>query len=112
MRFKVIFMENTNKFKVNVLIDSSTEIILPENPDQHVFYPIPAQGRDEIAEKIETLLSEYSDEQERLIQIFNDIKVLHDEKRTLITELRRKINPEIFNICEEFRNEYPEYFLL
>lgn len=110
MRFKLFFNEQKNKLEINCLNDNKNkDIILPDDPEQHLYFPIPNTMKKDISAKLETLISD--EVSAEFIALGNEIKALTDRRREMVNELRKKINPEIMEKCEEFRAENAEHFI-
>lgn len=109
MRFKIYFNEKTKSLDVNCLEDKSLDKIIPENPDQHISYPIPIESRKEIKKYLTDILN--SELSKEFIDLENDINVLNTIKREKMHELRKVLNVEIFKKCEDFKEDFPEYFI-
>lgn len=109
MRFKIFFDEKTNKLDINCLPDTNVDIILPENPSQHVYYPIPKDLSNVVHEYLLPLLDDEAAQE--YAQITEDIKALTDRRREMINELRTLLNPKIIEKCEDFRIDHAEHFI-
>lgn len=109
MRFKIFFNESSQYLDINCLNDAHTDKILPENPSQHVYFPIPNDLRNEIKAELLQILNDESAKEYH--QITEDIKALTDKRRDMINDLRIKLNPKIIEICEKFKEENAEYFI-
>lgn len=109
MRFKIFFNELKQSLDVNCLSSYASEVFLPENPAQHVLYPIPNELALDIREYLQGMLDQsISDEFKR---IDATIKELQQQRRQLIDEARTKMNPAIIEHCEKFKAEHPELFI-
>lgn len=109
MRFKVFYDEKLAKFEVNCLKDDFNDIKLPDNPNDHVYYPIPNDMQNIIKKDLTKLLDQ--EKAKEFKQIVDDIKKLTDKQRELIYEIREELNPKIMDICENFKDEHAEYFI-
>lgn len=109
MRFKIFFNEGEQKLDINCLNDNHTDIILPENPDQHVYYPIPNDLRSEIKEYLKDILDDNATDE--INSIIGEIVELQQKRKQAIYNLREKLNPEIIQRCEIFKKENAEYFI-
>lgn len=109
MRFKLYFNEQQQALDINCLKDEHADTILPEDPAQHVYFPIPNEFRNDIHKMLVPLIDDTVSEE--YIQLQASIKELNDKKRELINELRMKINPKIMAKCEKFKEENAEHFI-
>ena len=109
MRFKLYFNEQKQELDINCLKDEHTDIILPEDPSQHVYFPIPNDMRDEIHKVLVPLIEDTVSEE--YLKIQEAIKALNERKRELINELRVQINPKIMTTCEKFKEDNAEHFI-
>jgi hypothetical protein len=109
MRFKLYFNEQQQALDINCLKDENSDVILPEDPAQHVYFPIPNELRGEMHKLLVPLIEDTVSEE--YLQIQESIKALNEKKRSLINELRIAINPKIMAKCEEFKKENAEYFI-
>lgn len=109
MRFKLYFNEQKQELDINCLKDEHSDIILPEDPSQHVYFPIPNDMRDEIHKQLTPLITDTVSEE--YLQIQEAIKALNDRKRELIDTLRVQINPKIMERCKKFKDENAEHFI-
>lgn len=109
MRFKIFFNEPKGALDVMCLKDDSNEIILPENTNQHVYYPIPAELMKEIHDDLLSLLDQsITDELNAIGAAIND---LHQKRNTMVDGVRAKLNPSIIERCENFKLTHPEHFI-
>ena len=109
MRFKIFFNEPKGALDVKCLKDDSNEIILPENTNQHVFYPIPAELMKEIYDDLLSLLDQSITDE--FNAIYASIKELQQKRNTMVDGVRAKLNPSIIERCEKFKLTHPEYFI-
>ena len=109
MRFKLYFNEQTQALDINCLKDTHSDTILPTDPEQHVYFPIPNDLLKEVHDYLVPLIEDTVSEE--YLQIQETIKALNDRKRNLINDLRVKINPKIMAKCETFKDEHAEYFI-
>ena len=109
MRFKIFFNEQSCKLDINCLNDSHTDTILPTDPAQHVYFPIPNELAKEIKEELLPLLD--GGLAEKYQAITDQIKELTDKRRDMINELRMELNPKIMETCKAFKEENAEYFI-
>jgi len=109
MRFKIIFDEATRKIVVNCLKDKNEDIILPENPEQHVYFPFPPMFFNKVNKAVQSVISE--EDNEEFIQIMNDIQALNQKRRDKLNEIRTRLNPEIMKACEQFKLDNAEEFI-
>ncbi len=109
MRFKVFYDEKINSIKINVLIDMSTDIILPENLDQSLHYPIPNELKKEIQKTVQNLIEE--EDSQCIGNIDKDIANLVEKRKDTIKEMRKKYNPKIMKYCEDYKINFPEWFI-
>jgi len=101
MRFKIYYNQETEQMDFNCLKDKFTDVILPEDPNQHVYFPIPDELQNKIREELLSLFSEKDSEE---IQ-------LSSKRKELVNNLRVKLNPKIIEKCKEFREDNAEYFI-
>lgn len=109
MRFKLFFNEQTQALDINCLKDTHSDVILPTDPAQHVYFPIPNELLGEVHKYLLPLIEDTVSEEH--LQIQETIKALNDRKREMINDLRLKINPKIMAKCETFKDEHAEYFI-
>jgi len=109
MRFKIFFNDSKNELDINCLKDDHIDTILPESPDQHVYYPIPNDLLEEIKECIMPILDK--DIIDRYNSITDEIQKMHVEKRKMINDIRTQLNPVIIEKCEKFRFDNAEWFI-
>jgi hypothetical protein len=109
MRFKLYFNEQKQELDINCLKDTHSDTILPEDPTQHVFFPIPNEMLNDIHAYLKPLIEDTVSQE--YLQIQETIKALNDRKREMINDLRTKINPKIMSKCEQFKNENAEHFI-
>lgn len=109
MRFKLYFNEQTQTLDINCLKDTHSDTILPTDPEQHVYFPIPNELISEMHKHLVPLIEDTVSEE--YLQIQETIKALNDRKRAMINDLRTKINPKIIAKCEKFKDEHAEYFI-
>ena len=109
MRFKIFFNEPKGVLDVNCLKDDSNEIILPENTDQHVYYPIPSELTKEIYDDLLSLLDQSITDEFSAINA--SIKELQQKRKAMIDDVRAKLNPSIIKQCEDFKLNHQEYFI-
>jgi len=109
MRFKIFYNEIKGILDVNCLQDDSGEIVLPENLNQHVFFPIPSDLLNEIHSEIMSILDQNISNEYKKID--EEIKELQKKRSNLIMNVRKQLNPLIIKKCEEFRNNNPEHFI-
>jgi hypothetical protein len=110
MRFKLFFNEKEQKLDFNCLTDSNTDIILPENPEQHVYYPIPNDLQREMKAALMPLIEDENISQE-IADLQVEIKNILEKRRQLIYDLRMKLNPSIIEVCKQFKEDNAEYFI-
>lgn len=109
MRFKLYYSEKDKLLKINCLKDNFPDIILPENPDQHVYYPIPDELYEDIKKELNSIIpNEYIEIVKDLDEQISDLMKIRSE---CINDLRIKINPVIMERCKEFKLENAEYFI-
>jgi len=109
MRFKLYYNEGSRKFDIHCLPDKHQEIVMPENPSQHIYYPIPNEMKDEIHKDLVNLIPE--DAVAELNEIDEAMKELVQHRQQRLHELRKEINPKIFEAIENFRIERAELFI-
>jgi hypothetical protein len=109
MRFKIFFNELKQSLDVNCLCGPSSEVFLPENPAQHVLYPIPNELALDIREYLHGMLEQSISQEFKRIDA--SIKELQQQRRELIDKARVKMNPAIIEHCEKFKAEHPELFI-
>jgi hypothetical protein len=84
-------------------------VILPDNLDQHVYFPIPRELTPQIKDHMSNLIDDrYTKELEAIRQQMID---LHEKRQSLIYELREKYNAKIIEECEKFKDENAEHFI-
>jgi hypothetical protein len=109
MRFKIFFNEQSRKLDINCLNDMHTDTILPENPSQHLYFPIPNELSNDIKKELMPVLDGKGADAYHAIT--EEIQALTDRRREMINELRMELNPKIMEICEKFKQENAEYFI-
>jgi len=109
MRFKLFFSEVSKTITINVLKDSGVDIILPENLDQHLYYPIPNEMQQEVLKSIQKIIKD--EDTKCLIQMEDDITVAIKKRAEAINSMRKKYNPKIMEFCQEFKMKNPEWFI-
>lgn len=109
MRFKIFFNEKSQSLDINCLTDSFTDTILPEDPSQHVYFPIPNEMKDQVKTYLMPIISEEIDAEYQAIT--DEIQALTDKRREMVNKLRAKLNPQIIDKCQEFKEENAEYFI-
>lgn len=109
MRFKIFFNDQKQELDINCLKDAHSDTILPENPDQHVYFPIPNDLRAEIKEYLMPIIDD--ELVDKYNEITDEIQKLTNARRSMINELRTKLNPSIIDKCEEFKYENAEWFV-
>ena len=109
MRFKIYFNEQLQNLDINCLADTFSDTILPEDVNQHVYFPIPNDLQKEIKDNLMPLLDDGSASELR--DILEQIKNLTDRRRDVINELRVKLNPQIIEKCQQFKEDNAEYFI-
>jgi len=109
MRFKIFYNEKDSKLNINCLSDNHSDIILPENPDQHVYFPIPDELKDDIKKELLSLISD--EDLESFENINDNIKLLLEQRKEMIHNIRKRTNPLIIEKCEEFKLERAEDFI-
>lgn len=109
MRFKIFFNEQKQQLDINCLNDQHTDTILPKDPNQHLYYPIPNELKMEIKKELMPILDDESAQEYNAIT--EEIKALTDKRRDMINDLRTKLNPMIMAKCEKFKLDNAEYFI-
>lgn len=109
MHFKIHYDEAEERLVVNCLFDSSSKKSIPESPNNHVQYPIPSDQHESIQKLMQNLVERC--DVDRIKEINRTIKLLTDEKRNIINDIRAEMNPLIIKTCANFENENPEYFI-
>ncbi len=109
MRFKVFYDEKINSIKIGVLTDTSTEIILPENVDQSLHYPIPNEFKKEVQKTVQNLID--SDDSACIDRIDKDFADLVQKRKDTMKKMREKYNPLIMKFCEDYKMNFPEWFI-
>ena len=109
MRFKLFYNENECRLDINCLGDNFTDVILPENLDQHVYFPIPSDLAKEIQKDLLAMIEE--DDSIELEEFRQQMMAIVEERKKLVHKLRAKYNPMIIEKCKEFREENAEYFI-
>lgn len=109
MKFKVFYNEQTKKLDINCLMDNFNDVILPENLDQHVSFPIPKDLLGECKQYLVQILDE--EDISALQKICDDMEALVKLRRDTIYKFREKYNPLIVKRCEQFREDYAEWFI-
>lgn len=109
MRFKLHFNEERQKLEVNCLNDKAGDIIIPEDVNQHIHYPIPSDLKTRIKKSLdELLLDSYTQE---FINIDKQIKDLTNHRREMMNKIRQEVNPKIIEKCKSFRMDNAELFI-
>lgn len=109
MHFKVVYNYFIDSLDINCLPDNNSDIILPENTDQHVYFPIPSDLKNKIKSEMNKIIpKEKSDEFSNLVK---DIHILEKMRKEKISEIRKNINPEIIKVCKQFREDNAEEFI-
>lgn len=109
MRFKVMYDEKHDELIISTLVGKYSDIILPMDTKQHVEYPIPNEALEFINEDLQHLVKEEYNEEIRMIDY--EIRELNERKRNFISHLRKELNPKIIEVCCEFRQRNPEFFI-
>lgn len=109
MRFKLYYNEATNELDFNCLKDNNTDIILPDNPDQHIYYPVPDELRDDIHTELLTLIDQEIAEQ--FSEINDEVQELMTKRRVLMSKIRKQINPLVMKKLLDFKEDNAEYFI-
>lgn len=109
MRFKIYFDEQTQSLDINCLTDNYTDTILPEDPAQHVHFPIPNDLQKEMKASLMALLDENTTRELR--EVLEGIKALTDKRRDIVNDLRVKLNPLIIDKCQKFKEDNAEFFI-
>jgi hypothetical protein len=109
MRFKLYYNEQTEQMDFNCLKDKFTDVILPDDPNQHVYFPIPDELQNEIREELLSLVTAQDSEDMQLIS--EQMKALTSKRKELVNNLRVKLNPKIIEKCKEFKEDNAEYFI-
>ena len=113
MKFKIVFNEMTNQIVVNCRPNNTErEVVLPDNPDQHVYYPLPdlpAPVQETLQEDLESLTTE--EDTQEFLDIKDEIGALQTRRRALMTSLRERLNPQIIERCRDFKMKFPELFI-
>lgn len=109
MRFKLFYNEQKETLDINCLPDSFNDIILPDNVEQHVYYPIPK----ELGKQIKTEMMELIDQEDgaAIEEIRQQMLGLVQARKDLVNRLREKYNPLIMEKCKQFRDDNAEYFI-
>ena len=108
MRFKLFYEEN--RIKINVLTDNSSDTILPENLDQHVYYPIPNEFIKQVQTSIQDILS-VEDSTTTIQEIDCQMAKLIQKRKDALVNMKKKYNPKIMEFCEEYKINNPEWFI-
>lgn len=109
MRFKVIFDEKTKSLEINAIPDGFSDIILPENVDQHVQFPIPDDAYSIFYKQLRTLITEQDTQHFKDLQ--DNLEQIQTSKRLAMQKLRTELNPKIIELCVDFKENNPEYFI-
>jgi hypothetical protein len=109
MKFKLVFDEKKSELKIHCLYSKDNNIVLPDNTEHPVFFPIPIEFKTEIEEYITNIIDiEHND---KVKEITKEIRNLQEQRSLYIKELRKIINPKIIEKCKEFADGNPEYFI-
>ena len=109
MRFKLIYDDVCQKLHINCLKDENEDVILPKNPDQHVFYPLHNKLLKKATQEFQELIDPV--DAEFFKEISDDIKRLTDLKSEKMHDLRVKYNEKIMEKAIQFKSENAEYFI-
>lgn len=109
MRFKIYYDEKDKQLDINCLKGTNTDVIIPENVDQHVYYPIPDDLQGEIKVFLRDILNEQISEELEAVQY--EMMQLIEKRKEIITKTRQKLNPVIIEKCKEFKVLNAEYFV-
>ena len=109
MRFKLFYDDGKKALDINCLPDKHQEKILPTNPSQHVYYPIPNNMKDLIHDELVALIE--SDSAQEFQKLGADIKELTDKRRDLLNDMRTELNPQIMDQCDAFKENNAELFI-
>jgi hypothetical protein len=109
MRFKIFFNEQKQTLDINCLNDQYSDTILPTDPAQHLYFPIPNELASDIKKELMPLLE--GKEARMYHDITEEIRALTDRRREMINELRMELNPKVMEVCEKFKVENAEYFI-
>ena len=109
MRFKVFYKEVLKKIMISVLKDDSNDKILPQNLDQHVYFPIPDKLLKKVDKEIQNIIN--VEDIECIERIDIEQEALIQKRKDTIKEMRKKYNPQIMKFCEEYRENNAELFI-
>lgn len=109
MRFKLVNDDNEGLIKINVLIDKTSQTIIPEDTDQHLYFPIPNKLKNDVLKKINNIIDK--EDSYCIKQIDKKINNLIKERKKILNEMREKYNPKIHNFCKEYKMDNSEWFI-
>lgn len=109
MRFKLVYGEKTRKMVINCLDSAIEGVIIPENTRQHIHFPIPIEMKTIISRDLNDLLTD--EMHNRFNVITKEISILQEKRSNIMNELREEMNPKIVEVCEDFKDKYPESFV-
>jgi len=109
MRFKLNFNDQKKCLEINCLKSTGQDIILPDDPAQHVYFPIPINLKKRINDKLINLIDK--DDELDFLAINDEIKALTNKRKELLNSLRSSTNPKIMEACEKFREDHAEHFI-
>lgn len=109
MHFKVVFNPVDCLLDINCLKDKNEDTFIPENPDQHVYFPIPIKLKDKLKKELMKLIN--SEEEQEFVKMIKDINELDNKRKEKISQIRTRINPEIIKVCKKFREDNAEEFI-
>ena len=109
MRFKIFYNETAKALDINCISNKSSEIVIPEDLNQHVYYPLPADVEKHAKKHLMDLLT--VEETEVFQKLLEDISELQRLRKEKLNEIRERLNPEIIRRCEDLRLLYPEFYI-
>ena len=109
MRFKLHFNDKLQQMDINCLHDNNNDTILPDDPSQHVYYPIPKELRHKIRKSLLEIIDPETTKE--FIELGKEIKELTNRRRDMMNNLREELNPKIMEQCEKFKSENAEFFI-
>jgi hypothetical protein len=109
MRFKLYYDDGKKALDINCLPDKNEDKILPENPSQHVYYPIPNKMKDLIHAELVDLIE--TDAAKEFQKLGLEIKALTDARKELLNNMRTELNPKIMQQCTKFKENHAEHFI-
>lgn len=113
MQFKLVYDHNTESLDIRGLSNNHQDIILPVNPFQDVYFPMPEKMNNKLQKILhERLIKLIPPEQNKeFIQMIKNPNTNREDRFDKIYDMRKIINPQIIEVCKKFRLDYPEEFI-